>query len=444
MKIVNLSINDIFVNPENPRHNPTIDDITAINVLINENADDMFELINSINQEGFFPQKIVSLINKNGKLVAIDGNRRIAAIKSVLNPNIINNKKFKRRVEQIVLDKISDDMTIPCVEYNNIMDAFPFILSEHTDGGQARKWSRIQQCYFILTYGTRADVPEIFLLYSDNFPREYNTTIDNFSTIERVIGQKELKRLKELDKGVLINVLIQFVQDTNIDPVTKKSLYTSRNLNTTAQQEEYFNIVIDKYSSTVSTKPNTGNTKNSLPVQNNVIPFSKNHNTVAKPVSHAFKLLKWTGLDVNCPMTKSIISVAKEVKALAKSYDNYPIATTIIIRTLLELSLKYWLFTRHLNRYNYLVNNARGKAKDPQLSDIIDEIRKQIQNHNCIFDLHIDESFVLYFTESDITMKERMDILVHRPWDLGTNANLYKFYEEDFIYTLINYILNTK
>ncbi|MDE5553306.1 MAG: hypothetical protein K2I67_02050 [Malacoplasma sp.] len=337
-------------------------------------------------------------------------------------------------------------MTVPCVEYNSIMDAFPFILSEHTDGGQARKWSRIQQCYFILTYGTRADVPEIFLLYSDNFPREYNSTIENFSTIERVIGQAELKKLKELDKGVLINVLIQFVQDTNVDPVTKRSLYTSRNLNTSAQQEEYFNNVITKYLSTVSTltKSNTSTIKNGLPVKDDGIPFSRNHNIVAKPVSHAFKMLKWTGLDTNCPMTNSIIAVAQEVKNLANYYDKFPISTTVLIRTLLELSLKYWLYTRHTKKYTVLVNNARGKPKDPQLSEIIKEINDQIRNHNIIFDLQLDDSFITYFSSRDTTMKDRMDILVHRPWALGTNAQLYKLYEDDFIYTLINFILNTK
>lgn len=446
MDIKFIPINNIYVNPENPRHNPTLDEITAINVLINENTDDMYELINSINQEGFFPQKIISLIKKNEKLVAIDGNRRIAAIKSVLNPNIIGDKKFKHRVEQIVTNKITDDMIIPCVEYDSIIDAFPFILSEHTDGGQARKWSRIQQCYFLLTYGSRADVPEIFLLYADNFPREFNSTIENFSTIERVIGREEIKKLNELDKGVLINVLVQFVQDTNIDPFTKRSLYTSRNLNTASQQEEYFRSVIAKHSlqKLPLTQSQTGNNgKKNLSTDNNQVPNLSNHNVVAKPISHAFKTLKWTGLDSNCPMTKSIIDVAREVKALAKSYDDYPIATTIIIRTLLELSLKYWLYTRHPKKYNILVNTAKG-AKDPQLSEIIKKIKEQILNHNSIFDLHIDDSFISYFSESDKTMKERMDILVHRPWDLGTNANLYKIYEEDFIYTLINYILNTK
>ena len=41
-------------------------------------------------------------------------------------------------------------------------------------------------------------------------------------------------------------------------------------------------------------------------------------------------------------------------------------------------------------------------------------------------------------------MKDRMDILIHRPWDLGTNSQLYKLYEDDFIYTCINFILNNK
>ncbi len=362
-------------------------------------------------------------------------------------------------------------MEIPCVFYDNIQEVLPFILAEHTEGGQTKKWSRIQQCYFMLKYGSRDDVPEIFLLYYDNFTREYNSSIDNFSTIERIAKKKNVDRLKKLDNEILKKILMQFVVDTN-----KHGGQTSRTLNKPEEGDKYFDDIFSRFvvlptalahpksqaqPSIQQTQLNLNNpqnltniaTTNNVPITQagtTILPKTSNtsiangFNVRPLPTSHAFKSLKWTGLDTNCPMTKSIIAVAKEVKALAKSYDNYPIATTIIIRTLLELSLKYWLFTRHTNKYNYLVNNARGKAKDPQLSDMIDEIRKQIQNHNTIFDIHIDGSFVLYFTENDVTMKDKMDVLVHRPWDLGTNANLYKFYEEDFIYTLINYILNTK
>lgn len=471
MKIINESIDNIFVNPENPRHNPTLDDITALNELIKDGQEDMIELINSINEFGFFPQKVVSLIEKNNKKIAIDGNRRIAAIKCALNPENIIDKRFRGRVERIKLNKIAAHMEIPCVLYDNIQEVLPFILAEHTEGGQTKKWSRIQQCYFMLKYGSREDVPEIFLLYYDNFTREYNSSIENLSTIERIAKKKNIERLKKLDVEILKNILMQFVVDTN-----KHGGKTSRTFNKKEEGDAYFEDIISRFvvlpskliQSTTQSQPPTQRTQFNLnQPQNLVNPAASNKNTITQadttilqkpsytsiangynvrplPTSHAFKSLKWTGLDTDCPMTKSIIDVAKEVKALAKSFDNFPIATTIIIRTLLDLSLKYWLSTRHSNRYNYLVNNARGKAKDPQLSDIIDEIRKQIQNHNVIFDIHIDGSFVLYFAENDVTMKDKMDVLVHRPWDLGTHANLYKFYEEDFIYTLINYILNTK
>ena len=132
MKIINESIDNIFVNPENPRHNPTLDDITALNELIKDGQEDMIELINSINEFGFFPQKVVSLIEKNNKKIElldyqdgeeagiksesfiIDGNRRIAAIKCALNPENIIDKRFRGRVERIKLNKIAAHMEIPC------------------------------------------------------------------------------------------------------------------------------------------------------------------------------------------------------------------------------------------------------------------------------------------------------------------------------------------
>ena len=73
--ITNKKITELMVNPYNPRHNPVLDEITAINLLIEESPTDFFELINSINDQGFFPQKIVSLIKKDGQLVVIDGGK---------------------------------------------------------------------------------------------------------------------------------------------------------------------------------------------------------------------------------------------------------------------------------------------------------------------------------------------------------------------------------
>lgn len=445
MEIKYISINNIYVNPENPRHNPTIDDITAINVLINENQTDMLELLRSINRDGFFAQKVVSLIEKNQKLVAIDGNRRVAAIKCLLNPDIIIDKVFRKKVERIEPDQISSRMLIPCVKYEKITDALPFILSEHTEGSQTRKWSRIQQYYFMLQYGSRNDVPRIFLLYHDNFPRERNSTIENFSTIERIIKKAEFERLANLDTETLKKVLWQFVEDTN-----NGGYYTSRTLNETKQIKEYFNNVLENCvlltSPTSMGQPHGdfGNRQQSAETSDSGSAAYNGHNVKPIPTVHAFEKLTWKGLDAHHPMTKSIIDVAKEVKQLAKKYDQFPIATTVLIRSLFELVLKYWLSTRRNSLYIKLQNNAHGSAKDPQLSEIIAEIRRQLQGHNSIFNLDIDNSFLIYFSENEKTMKDRMDILIHRPWELGTHAQTYKLYDDDVICKIIMFILNTK
>ena len=464
MEIEFISISNIFVNPNNPRHNPTLDDITAINVLINEDVSDMLNLAKSINSEGFFPQKVVSLIEKNQKLVAIDGNRRIAAIKCLLEPEYIQNQKYKEKFKQIQLDKVNPDMRIPCVKYDNVLKAVPFILTEHTEGGQTKKWTRIQQCYFMLDYGTRAEVPECFLLYYDNFSREYNSKIENFSTIERFLKKEEVDTLLKLDKDILLKVLQRFVEDTN-----NSGEYTSRNLNTAAQQKEYFDRVLLLYLQK-STTEIEDNKDSQVNIENqekkdlsatsttgaadisNITLTSGNPqsfqtptaNVKATTVRHAFTKLTWSGLDKNNPMTRSIIEISKEIKALAKKYNDFPIATTVLIRSLLEIALKYWLTKKYPAIYNKIVKNSRGLTKDPQLSDIIAEINNQINNKNTIFDLHIDDGFKTYFSKNDKTMKDRMDILIHRPWDLGTNSQLYKLYEDDFIYTCINFILNNK
>lgn len=439
--ITNKKTTELMVNPYNPRHNPVLDEITAINLLIEESPADFFELINSINDQGFFQQKIVSLIKKDDQLVIIDGNRRISAIKCFLNPNIISNKNLRDKVQKIKSNKISEDMEIPCIVYDNIKEVAPYIFSEHTEGGSTKKWTQVNQYQFIIQYGNEKDVPEIFMLYYNNLDKKDLLKIENFSTIERVVRVDELRILKNLQKEKLILVLKRFVNDTN-----KGGGYTSRNLNTSEQCSEYFNNVINEICTTSiplnqikkenesKTIVNVVNSETKRSVKNNV-----KRNVVQTTAKEAFKSLKYTGINNKNKMANSVIAIIKEVKGLYKDYDKFPLATTILIRTLFELSLKYWLSEKIPKSYENLCNES--KQKDPQLSKIIEFVKKYTTG-NILFNIDIDALFKQYFSTSEKTLKDRMDILVHRPWDIGLNGYQFKLYEEDAIYKIIEFIVN--
>lgn len=429
MAIIYKKIDDVFVNPENPRHNPVIDDISAINELIELDSESMFELVKSINDYGFFEQKAISLITKNNKLVAIDGNRRIASIKCALDPDIIINKKFKKNILQMSLNHIYKDMKIPCIYYDDVKEAIPYVFAEHADGNQTKKWKIIHQYRFMMTYGLENEVPEIFKLYLENFSFEELSSIDYFSTIERVMTNERTNQISKLfDKKIIKLILIKLIKDSN-----KKGSQTSRSLNTSEQQSKYFEELCREFSNNPSTDEFINK---EIQIEKKIGSLrNKSCNTLA------FSKLKYTKLDTNHEMTPAIIDISKEVRNLCKKhFDTFPIATTILIRTLFEISLKYWMNKTLPGVYNTIINAKSGK--DPELSKLINEIKNQIMSKNSVFNIQLDQDFLSYFDDKDLGLKERMDKLVHAPWRLGTNSELYKIYEDNLVYKVVDFILN--
>ena len=99
-----IKVEDIMINPENPRHNevqltiPEMGEELIMKQLIRdkETANKMFDLIKSIYEAGFIPSLAVILEYKENinKYIPWDGNRRITALKILRNPNVMHNLKY--------------------------------------------------------------------------------------------------------------------------------------------------------------------------------------------------------------------------------------------------------------------------------------------------------------------------------------------------------------
>ena len=99
-QVVLISINEILVNPENPRHDPVIaldESIIMQQLISNKNdAKAMHKLIMDIYNNGWFPQSIITVTYEENskKYIAWDGNRRITALKILQNPQLTENLKY--------------------------------------------------------------------------------------------------------------------------------------------------------------------------------------------------------------------------------------------------------------------------------------------------------------------------------------------------------------
>lgn len=139
-------ITDLFLDPENIRLQFEVksSQATLINDLfLNENA---MQILKSIVTNGFFPDELPVVIKENGKFVVIDGNRRIAALKVIIRPEIVPSKESDIRG----ILKTAENPSIKEIEVTVAPDRDSvghFLASKHTQITR-RPWRPLRQAYF--------------------------------------------------------------------------------------------------------------------------------------------------------------------------------------------------------------------------------------------------------------------------------------------------------
>ena len=158
------SINQINLWPENPRLNPEENHLSISDFaedLIVENADKeaFIELVKSIATKGFIPFDPVVVWTENKKTYVAEGNRRILAIKLLLNPNEAplsirsTIKKHSGKADITSLEKVMVNLA------PNFDDAEWYINERNAGSSLHRSWSRVQQHRWVL---------ELYTKYSGN------------------------------------------------------------------------------------------------------------------------------------------------------------------------------------------------------------------------------------------------------------------------------------
>ena len=153
-----IRVEDIMINPENPRHNevqltiPEMGEELIMRQLIRdrETANKMFDLVKctpdigrserkSIYESGFIPSLAVILEYKENinKYIPWDGNRRITALKILRNPNVMHNLKYFTYAQiNTVFElskKVQDDFfEVSAYLVQSFEEAAPMIKAIHT------------------------------------------------------------------------------------------------------------------------------------------------------------------------------------------------------------------------------------------------------------------------------------------------------------------------
>lgn len=153
--IVYLGADQLAFDYSNPRmveYNFTAEttEKEIVNTFWSEMASE--ELVMSILAHGFFQHEPLYVVKEPqcDNLIVVEGNRRLAAIKSIITPNIIDNDKMDKYLAKITPNIINQLQThIPVLQLENREDAWRYIGFKHVNG--AAKWGSYAKAQYIAT-----------------------------------------------------------------------------------------------------------------------------------------------------------------------------------------------------------------------------------------------------------------------------------------------------
>ena len=140
---------------------------------------DIRELVQSIAASGYFPHEPLIVVRENGENVVIEGNRRLAAVKALLDPALSEEKGWK--VPKLKRQSLSNLENLPARISSGRKDSWRYLGFKHVNG--PAKWTSYAKAKYI------ADVH-----------REYGISLED---IARQIGDRH-KTVQRLYRGLVV------------------------------------------------------------------------------------------------------------------------------------------------------------------------------------------------------------------------------------------------
>src|SRR3989344_2399439 len=132
-----LDINNVRLETGHEAQDEIINDL-----FLNEDA---ISILESIHQNGYFPDEPPVVVKEKGKYVVLDGNRRIVSLKAMLSPSIAPSK-YIHRIEKLMTDSQPiEDISVHVATSRN--EAMEYLAAKHTKTTR-KAWSALRRAYF--------------------------------------------------------------------------------------------------------------------------------------------------------------------------------------------------------------------------------------------------------------------------------------------------------
>jgi len=454
------AVASLYLDEKNPRLGGEITEGTTREIIqYLFDHDNALEVADSIASRGFFPNEPLLVVKEGDRLVVIEGNRRLAALKALREPDLLEGTKqgqVKRLSHKIV--DIQTITKVPVTLAPSRRETDRQIVGRHI-GTPVLAWTAENRASFILEkLGEGYDNDDLrdklgFTLTdiqkarqtraiadmarSIDLPDKVKAQLENprakiFSTIGRIIdssvGRKYLKIEKDPDYGLrgltTKNEFIRGFKKLVTDVALKNE--SSRSLNTNENIEDYFKKMDSKdlpqkkrgsFIPSDIIKGKTGSLLNPKLDKNKPLKKSKQINKMVLP--RDFKVRY--GND-------RLIDIRDELIRLER--ERFPNAGAVLLRVFLELSVLDFL--KRTGELPKIIEKLKEKEKlppsgMPKMGQLIPGITRIAKNVLQNSEAKIVEKALRYDPSAPFTLSD-LNAFVHHVSDPPDARGIWQFW----------------
>lgn len=487
--IKKIRISELLNHYENPRHAIATNEEDTLNKLFNSvGIQYMLNLAEDIQKNGLLGnQQVVVVYNESiQKYVVYEGNRRVAAIKLLLNPDQfvfldkVTVEKARRIGQQGGVPEIIDCYITDEQEAFFIMER---LHSGEDKGKGTKQWTSREKEAFKVRQNHEKNLSYLIDFYVKKYFGGLDiTTILPFTTIQRIFNNREVRKLIGLDisdERTFTADRMQLVVDASkwvVAQAEKSGIAVTRLFNKARTIEDKLTPWIQEYlheknkedsrksgqgdsedptehSDGDSAEDNEANDGDGGSGSDNTDAGSEDRergeaggsenrgtgNGGNSNLPYFFQGLRFGSLDPNDPETHGVAAVCRELQLFSdkRFVKTYPIASTFLVRAIIEQTLIYYSKKHSIQGQNKLIwENIKDIGK---LSKVIENYKRNLPNY--ITDATMRQYFTSLFDNYEDTV-DPLNWVIHRPAEFQLDPNTLIELPRKGLLTLINFMLS--
>lgn len=390
-KFKKINITKLQVNTENYRFEPVASQKEAIDIMIDEQGEKLFNLAKHIVENGLNPNDKIQVMASSHdpkKYNVVEGNRRIVSLKLLSHPDLIDNKKqaaLKKKFKKLNEDnKLKLVREIECMLYDSPVEADKWIKLKHgqSNGVGTVPWNGQQvQRFEEKVEGKSSIALQVINLLkkSPDVPSEIIKDLPKLpiTNLDRMLADREIRNMLglEINNGIIQSDVDEVEVIKGLTQVAKHLLdpkFSVKKIYTKEDRKDYIAKFPKASKPNIDTKAikpwQLNNTTSTITLaKQSLIPTPK-----ALPKDRNTLIPKTCVLSINNPKVNAIYYELQKLDV-----SKYTNAAAVLYRVFIELSMDCYLERHKLtNALSSAKSGTDFQQKVFQIANHLESIKK--------------------------------------------------------------------